>query len=174
MARQRLSDTDFRVDGKTKEKDDTVVKSGGTQLPLVGYIDGFSREQSLYALLFCASAVDGKLHPDEIAEVNALAVRTTTLGKVSTKQLQKMQELIEPQLHEHIKVLKLAEKASRAFRGNEKRAASAFMHTLDILFADRDLTEAEKAFIKQLAQFLKIPGKKASQYVDVLMTKNDH
>jgi len=174
MARQRLSDTDFRVDGKAKKKDDTVVKLGGTQLPLIGYIDALSKEESLYSLLFCASAVDGKLHADEIAEVNALAVRTTTLGKCSTKQLQKMQEAIEPQLDEHIKVLRLAEKASRAFRNNEKRAASAFMHTLDILFADRDLTEAEKYFIKRLAEFLKIPAKKASQYVDVLMTKNEH
>jgi uncharacterized tellurite resistance protein B-like protein len=174
MARQRLSDTDFRIDGKIKKKDEKVVKAGGTRLPLFGYVDGFSREQSLYALLFCAAAVDGKIHADEIAEVNALAVRTTTLGKVSTKDLQKMQEAIEPELDDHLKVLRLAEKASRAFRHNEKRAASAFMHTLDILFADRDLTEAEKAFVKQVADFLKIPPKKASQYVDVLMTKNEH
>lgn len=177
MARTRLSETDFRDKNprKTKEDRDREVKRRGTHLPLIGFVDGLSREQSLYSLLFCAAAIDRKLHADEITEVNALAVRTHTLGKVSTKKLQKMQEVIEPHLQDEVKVLKLAEKASRVYRyDSKKRAASAFMHTLDILFADRDLTEAEKNFIKRLAHFLNIPAKDASQYVDVLMTKNEH
>jgi len=174
MARQPLSETDFRTPGKTKGAEKTGVKRSGTSLPLIGYIDAMAKDKSLYALLFCAAAIDGRLHADEIAEVNALAVRTTTLGKVSTKGLQKMQEAIEPELGDELKVLKLAEKASRAFRNQPKRAASAFMHALDILFADRDLTEKEKTFVKQLADFLQIPPNKASAYVDVLMTKNEH
>ncbi|MGD9815597.1 MAG: TerB family tellurite resistance protein [Hyphomonadaceae bacterium] len=174
MARQPMSETDFRTPGKTKGADPNVVKRSGTSLPLIGYIDAMPKDKSLYALLFCAAAIDGRLHGDEIAEVNALAVRTTTLGNASTKALQKMQEEIEAELGDELKVMKLAEKASRAFRRKPKRAASAFMHALDILFADRDLTDREKTFVKQLADFLQIPPAKASAYVDVLMTKNEH
>lgn len=174
MARQRLSEMDFRTRGKDKDDAKRTVKRGGVALPFIGYLDGMSKEQSLYALLFCAAAVDGKIHPDEIAEVNALAVRTTTLGKVSAKKLQKLQEAIEESLDDSTEVLRLAEKASRVFRGKPNRAASAFMHTLDIMFADRELTGQEKKFIKQMAHFLGVSPDKAQHYVDVIMTKNDH
>ncbi len=174
MTQQRLGDIDFRTKEKDKEAEKKLVKRGGFPLLLFGYTGAMSPARSLYALLFCAAAIDRNLHPDEIAEVNALAVRTNTLGKASTKKLQAMQEEIEKELDDEIKTLRLTEKASRYFRDKPRQGASAFMHTLDILFADRDLTEREKTFIKQLAYFMNIPPETASTYVDVLMTKNDH
>lgn len=174
MAQQRMSEQDFRTKSRDKDAEKKSVKRGGVGLPLFGYTGAMPAQRSLYALLFCAAAIDRNLHPDEIAEVNALAVRTQTLGKASTKKLQKMHESFEKDLEDELKTLRLAEKATRFFRNKPRRRASAFMHTLDILFADRDLTEREKLFIRQLAYFMDIPAETASEYVDILMTKNEH
>lgn len=174
MAQSRMSEQDFRTKDRDRDEEKKLVKRGGVNLPLFGYTGALPASHSLYALLFCAAAIDGELHADEIDEVNALAVRTQTLGKTSTKKLQKYYESFEKDLEDELSTLRLAERATRYFRSRKKARASAFMHTLDILFADRDLTDREKLFIRQLAYFMDIPAETASEYVDVLMTKNEH
>lgn len=145
----------------------------GIHIPLLGWFPRMNREKSLYAILITAAAIDSSLDDRELTEIHALAERTKTLRHLSRASLDKMHESLEKHLEDEKKVNKLAERATRRFRGaSARRKASAYMHALDIMFADQQLTETEKAHIKNLAKLLRIPANEALDYVNVMMNKN--
>jgi uncharacterized tellurite resistance protein B-like protein len=147
----------------------------GMHIPGVGWVPRIiSREKSLYAILLAAAFIDRTVDRREMEEIRALAARTKTLRRLPPDQLHTLQEKIEPKLDAKM-IDKYAELATRHLRGAKSTVRdSAFMHALDILFADQMLTDTEREFIKRLARMLRIDPQHAREYIDVMMTKNAH
>ncbi|MDZ4691511.1 hypothetical protein [Terricaulis sp.] len=170
MAR-RHKDTDIFAGPKPKKRD---LWKGGIHIPGLGWFPRMSMQKSLYGVLLAAAAADGDVHNLELGEIHVLAERIKTLSSTPRMKLGKMQAQFKPHLQPK-KLLEFTDLATRRLRSaSEDRRASAFMHALDILFADRVLTDTERDFVKHLVHKLRIKDKTAEQCVDVMLTKNRH
>jgi tellurite resistance protein len=147
----------------------------GSYVPLIGWLPRYSPAKALLCLITAAAQIDHRRVEQEVTEINALVGRARTLRKMSPRRIEAMRAEIEPRLSAE-KINDLVEKASRTFRRrgkhNARRAASAFMHACDILFADGVLAPSEKSFIKSLIVYLNIPPSEAREYIAVLGSKN--
>ncbi len=141
----------------------TPVLKRGIPLPFLGRVPHVaSKKKAFYALLLIAAHIDRSVDRRELQEINAL----------SLSKRAELQEKIEPRLVSK-EIDHYAELAARRIcNANETVRASAFMHVLDILYADQMLTDAETKFIKDLAIMLQLKPTDARDYIDIIRTKN--
>jgi uncharacterized tellurite resistance protein B-like protein len=154
------------------EEKSPILKRG-IPLPFFGRVPHIpSKKKAFYALLLIAAHIDRSVDRRELQEINALAGRTKTLRKISLSKRAELQEKIEPRLASK-EIDHYAELAARRIcNANQTVRASAFMHVLDILYADQMLTDAETKFIKDLAIMLQLRPTDARDYIDIIRTKN--
>jgi len=156
-----------------EEQQPTRFKEG-MYIPLIGWVGRFGRKKSLYTLLMVAAHIDRREDRREVQEIRALAARTKTLRKVSASRIDEFHEEIADDLAPD-RIDRLAEFTTRKLRSDDsRRRESAFMHALDILYADQTLTDTEKQFIKDLARWLNIEPERSRELVEVLKVKNAH
>ncbi|MGE0743092.1 MAG: TerB family tellurite resistance protein [Hyphomonadaceae bacterium] len=169
--KKKHKDTDIFSDAPPKKE---KLWRRGFFVPLLGWFPRMPREKSVYGILLAAAAADGNMHRLELAEIHVLAERIRSLRNVPRAKLNKMQEQIRPHLEtkKHAAFTDLATRSLRTAKKDQR--ASVFMHALDILFADRMLTDSEKSFIRQLGHQLYLSDEDVGAYADVMATKNLH
>ena len=140
-----------------------------------------SPEEAFLAILMGAARADGSVAPEEAQEIAALTGRTITLSGLSASKISEIQRRVEGKFEaEGIdKVLTnachavLHEKDSKPDEVRLK-AESVLAHAIDLVFADRELHEAEQEYIEQLAEQLEISPGRVRDIASVIEIKNSY
>lgn len=136
--------------------------------------------QAVEAILLCAAMADGVLAPEETQEISMLMSCTKTLRKISPETFQEFWKKTETKLDKgkgFDEVLDEAAKTLRALNGKrevaQEKAEAIFAQAVDVVCADRAVTEAEIEFLVKLSNTLKLKPGRASLLFEVVQIKNE-
>lgn len=136
-------------------------------------------EEAFLAILIGAARADGNVSPEESQELAALTSRTRTFSEIPVARINDCQKRVEERIARDglDKVLGAAcvailKDKSASADDVRTKAESVFAHAVDLVFADRELHEAEQEYIEELALQLEIPEARVVQIASVIEVKN--
>ncbi|MGE0742707.1 MAG: pentapeptide repeat-containing protein [Hyphomonadaceae bacterium] len=135
---------------------------------------GMSKEEAMLTILLAAAYSDRseRVTEHELAEVYGIAERSKTLRFLTRSRLQEIIDRIQPRLRDTKHFYDTLALACSALPN--EMAEAVFAQACDIIFADRMIVESEKAFLRTLAERLKIPMDRAALIVNAASVKNEY
>lgn len=143
------------------------------------------RAEALLTILTGAVTADNETDAREQKAVDAILMRSPTLRKLSTDQLEKLATKIGKQGFKDDKGMsrtqrkannkkrwRTLEKARRTFIHQKERPLSVYLQALDVLYADQTLLDSEKIFRAELAEMLDVV-EQAERFNELIAAKND-
>ena len=110
-----------------------------------------ARHDAFYAILMCAAWADGEMAPEEREEIDALIVRTRTLGDLDIDELERTKAWVSEMVRKSKDRRKLMHDACGVLRADHSLAETIYTLACDIVMADRELKRSETAFLERLA-----------------------
>ena len=136
-------------------------------------------EEAFLAILMGAARADGSVSSEEVQEISALAGRTRLLSGVASARISEIQRKVEAKFEaeEINSVLVAACQTIMTIKDakpedTKSRAESVLALAIDIVFADREVTDSEMDYVEQLGKLLNISEQRASEIAAVIEIKN--
>ncbi len=144
---------------------------------------GLSREVAFLTILAGAIFADNRELKVETQEVDALISRVRTLQDIPVGEREQRKDEVKPLIQDektrrdrvHIackSILEIQKGAPPSIAPAEGLAVSVFAHACDVIYTDLQVTDSEKAFIKDIALHLEIEPERAAKIVQVITSKN--
>lgn len=127
----------------------------------------WSIPEAFLCLLLSAAAADGKLSPEEQAEIEALSRRSRALKSISTDEIARINTNVSKRMQTRPEGLR---EACEALPTNMR--LPLFAHCVDIVLADGVLLPIEVAFLNQIIGLLGIDPSEGKRVMEVLLIKN--
>jgi uncharacterized tellurite resistance protein B-like protein len=127
----------------------------------------WSIPEAFLCLLLSAAAADGKLSPEEQAEIEALSRRSRALKKISADEMARLNTVVSQRMKARPDGLR---EACESLPTNMR--LPMFAHCVDIVLADGVLLPIEMAFLNQIIGLLGIDPAEGKRVMEVLLIKN--
>ncbi|MGD9815598.1 MAG: hypothetical protein AB7Q23_15415 [Hyphomonadaceae bacterium] len=144
------------------------------------------KETAFVTILAGAMFADHRAHTAERTELDALLNRVRILQSLTPAERMAKRDDVLPGVRDdkmrgdRVRIacaaIVQAEKGgvTPGDQGLPNLAVSVFAHACDIIYDDLDVTELEKAFIRDIAKHLSIPGAEAAKIVEIISKKNEY
>jgi len=145
-----------------------------------------AKEAAFVTILAGAMFADHRAHAAELTELDALLNRVRILQPLTPAERMAKRDEVLPGVRDdktrgdRVRIacasIVQAEKGGtvQGDQGLPNLAVSVFAHACDIIYDDLDVTELEKAFIRDIAKHLNIPGVEAAKIVEIISKKNEY